>query len=1307
MKSNLPFKLLYVLFFVINVHAQNPGNVSSGLQIWLKADSGVTLSGTDVDSWTDQSPNNITGTSDGTTDAQYTADGLNFNPVITFNGNNFYNYGTPLALNIDPSLQTLSVIVVTTSGEITGGTVISKGDNTNRNFQLWYDDVDRVANYTLGKSIVDGGQKSGTFHVKNEPKINTGIVSVDVDPLLRLTSYVNGVVDGIDINDGTGSGTSSTSDVLVGARRNTGNTGSDEEYHGDIAEIIVYDRFLTLVERQKIESYLAIKYGITLGANDELWDSALGTSSPITYLGTSNNYYNSLGTVVWDGTTNAGFGYNVMGLGRDDLSGLLQTKSATTSQVTTDILTLEGEAGSLSTDNGFLLVGNNGLPATLTSTGTPGRTVSMLNRLWKVSETLADTGNMQLDFDLSSTAISDAVAANLDLYVADNTGLNNFKNYQGSYNSSTKILTFNLIDLEDGQFFTIAEPNVLSGAFSLLFDGVDDIVETNLDLSGLPEVTIMCWVKRTNDTELLQTGIIGQPGVIGLSVLGDDLSVDFAGNLVGGLNLTQSGIGNTSQSWHHIATTFKNGNVKMYFDGELVDSLIDVSGNTLLGVTTAASFNIGGDVTSILSGDNFEGEIDEVRVFSVALEDEQIQQMVYQEIVNGSGKVSGSVIPKDITDTVTDATVDWSSLSLYYTLNAIRGNRIIDGSNGLSNGYAFNLASSSILAQGAPMPYTTVSDGLWTDVSTWENGSVWDITDLPNKDWAIVHVKNDISTSASHNHLGLIVDANKTLTINGTNELNNSLYLELNGTIDLMEDSQLIQSDKSELAVTSAGKILRRQQGHASMYRYNYWSSPVGQQSSISNNTDFNLSMLEDSAGSVQFVGSYNVPLTSPVTVSTYWLYSYVNGLSYNDWQALAPSTNIPAGTGYTQKGPGSAGLDYEYIFSGKPNNGDVLISVTDVGGLGSVPGVSKTEYLLGNPYPSAIDAHQFIDDNVAVTNGVIYLWEQWSGNSHALDEYEGGYAILNKAAKVRAYQFEGVLGNDTGVQSGTKTPTRYLPVGQGFMTEIIADGTVEFNNGQRIFKQEDLNESVFFRSANQVNNTASTDAEEDTIQLIKLKLTISNGVSRELALAFSDVTTDGYDYGYDAKIDNANTNDLTTVLNGEHYVIQSYSSITPEKEVSLVLNSDGVETFTLEMVETENISDDINIYLYDVHNNIYIDLKNSDYEFLSDVAGEINDRFKIVFSQEESLSVDDFEGENVKIFVANGTNVLYAKGLQEDVSELSVTNIVGQKVQSYNEVSVSKIEKGLKLQECSTGVYIIDLKLKSGVSLSEKIVMR
>ena len=64
-----------------------------------------------------------------------------------------------------------------------------------------------------------------------------------------------------------------------------------------------------------------------------------------------------------------------------------------------------------------------------------------------------------------------------------------------------------------------------------------------------------------------------------------------------------------------------------------------------------------------------------------------------------------------------------------------------------NNARLYNI--TTIQPQNAPMPYETVADGAWTTEATWLHGDVWDIEDIANnKDWSIVHIKNDVTTSA-------------------------------------------------------------------------------------------------------------------------------------------------------------------------------------------------------------------------------------------------------------------------------------------------------------------------------------------------------------------------------------------------------------------------------------------------------------------------------------------------------------------------------------------------------------------------------
>ncbi|WP_299890266.1 LamG-like jellyroll fold domain-containing protein [uncultured Lacinutrix sp.] len=844
----------------------------------------------------------------------------------------------------------------------------------------------------------------------------------------------------------------------------------------------------------------------------------------------------------------------------------------------------------------------------------------------------------------------------------------------------------------------------VSGDYTIDFDGVDDyVIAASLQLSGWQNATMMAWVKL--DATFNSEGyIFGQDmfkiwvdasGGVQASIIKDGSPTSYS--------LSASAL--TKNEWHHVTLSFSGitGDFKLYVDGELENNSSISSGMISTTATyTNPDFSIGR--SERFGNSYFKGAIDEVRIFNVELTESQIQQMVYQEIEENSSNVKGGSVPKDIADVITDSKISWANLQAYFPMTTISNNITNDESLYSNNATLFNI--ESMQGQTAPMPYTANNTGNWTTQGTWEHGNVWDIENLPNKDWAIVQVSNnaEVSTTASHNIMGLIVDAGAELKVQSNQLLYNTNYLELDGTIDLEGDSQLIQNEKSDLALTSAGKILRRQQGQSSFHRYNFWSSPVSTQSASSNNLGFRLDMLKDGSGNIQFTTSNNPTATTPASISTNWTYTFQNNIDYYDWNHITQSTLIDSGVGYTQKGTGQS---TQFIFEGKPNNGDIDIVAVDNGGAGSVEGTTKTEYLLGNPYPSAIDVHEFIDDNASVIGGEIYFWEQWAGDTHVAEDYQGGYAMVNKTAGVRAYQHLGEFGNN-GSQDGTKTPSRYIPVGQGFFTEIENKGTVIFRNDQRIFKKEAdadgtyANGSVFLRTGNDSNET-----NEDLIQKIRLQFTVSNGLSRELVLGFSNQTTDGFDYGYDSNINDFNPNDLATILNGDKYIIQAFSPITIDKEVDLVLNSDSNFNYSISLAGLENINESQALYLWDTQENVYHDLRESgDYNFTAD-AGEDATRFKVVFNNGSTLSTeDDFELENVLIYANNIEDNIYIKGLKDDVKSINLINMLGQNVMTLHDQTIQQLSSGISTVNLSSGVYIIDMTLETGSKIIKKITL-
>nr|WP_321232605.1 LamG-like jellyroll fold domain-containing protein [uncultured Psychroserpens sp.] len=856
-------------------------------------------------------------------------------------------------------------------------------------------------------------------------------------------------------------------------------------------------------------------------------------------------------------------------------------------------------------------------------------------------------------------------------------------------------------------------------------DGLDDYLSTSGFIDGLDQVTIMAWVKidPENASQSLAT-IVGEDIACRL-VAQDGNKLGFTMRTPAGVLTAYASIGVNYNEWHHVTGSFSNttGTVTLYIDGEAITNVTyanHITEKLEISSDSNGNFEIGRLSSNTSNREYFNGKVDEVRVFDMALTKDQVQQAVFQEIENNGGLLKGTVIDKDITDFTTTSTVSWANLLAYYPMTDIKNNVALDFSSN-TNALRLNYITT-LQAQTAPMPFETAADTDWSLQGTWLHGDVWDIENATtNKDWSIVRVKHNVSSTNSHKHLGLFIDANKTLTINGDHKVENTWYLELNGTLDLSDDSQLVQGIKSDLVTSSQGKVLRRQEGNSSVYWYNYWASPVGTVSATTlsdnntnsnntNNSNFSLNLLKKGDGTnIQFTNAND----QVGSVSSRWLYTYQNGVTYYDYVSIDETTTIQPGVGYTQKGTGTTDPDQQYLFEGKPNNGTIAINVTDTGGSGSVPSVSKTDYLLGNPYPSAIDVHDFIDDNAGVIGGSIQLWQQWSGNSHFLNDYNGGYAVVNKIGSVRASQFIGLDGGSSGGEEGTKLPTRYLPVGQGFVTEIVSNGTVVFKNSQREFiKEADANGtsdtgSVFLRNDGSGSDDDSSEANT-LMQKIRLEFASVDGPStrRELLLGFSDFTTDAFDYGYDAKNLNENEDDLNLILGDELMLIQSYSSISEDKSVPLALNTSGDYSYTIKATLFEHIDETQKVYLKDNLTGQYFNLKSEQaYEFSSE-AGAFNSRFEIVFQSEgDTLSTEDDDYQYDLVYFNNDTDTLFAKGLETDVDQLMLINILGQSVREYTSVSAQDLDNGLEISNVSTGTYVVYFKMKSRV-VTKKIIV-
>ncbi len=829
------------------------------------------------------------------------------------------------------------------------------------------------------------------------------------------------------------------------------------------------------------------------------------------------------------------------------------------------------------------------------------------------------------------------------------------------------------------------------------FDGENDYINRAAFLGGKPEVTMMSWIKL--DEGFNGGDIMGQRNI--------RLYIDSNQRLFASLKtsndleINSPDLSSTilkNNLWYHVAFKFNGntGTATLLLNGSIVWTHSDSS---LVGTTIIDSeewnsnhdFEIGRNTE--LDNNYFEGSIYECRVYDKDLSLSQLQQQINQEIENNKGNIRGTIIPKDIDGLL------WSDLILYYKMKNVDAGHVPDLSKLNTEGILNNM---SILQENqdftAPLPYITTSSskGNYTGSENWLYGDVWDITEsIPNH--SIIQANGDLEVYEDINTLGLIINDNATFKINQNSALYNSWYLKLNGVLDLEGESQLIQTENSTLDKLSSGILEKDLKGTADKFTYNYWSSPVGNQNNVETNASHTV---KDVFTNVDFLSTGHDGIPSPVSIADYWIWKFTNNLSdnYSSWQHVRSSGEILAGEGFTMKGPGTGTISDEqnYILQGKPNNGDINLTA-----------YAGNDYLIGNPYPCAIDAIQFIQDNKSnnagngAINGTLYFWKHWGGGSHIASDYQGGYATYSLSGGVPAASNSTNNMVSTG-GSATEIPGRYIPVGQGFYTTAETNGQINFNNSQRVFYLDET-EDIAYKQIQKTNK--ATSKNNDTRMKLRIGFESVNALQRQLLITVDQNASEGYDWGYDSKYIDTQIDDMYWLINNEKFIIQGVKQINKQTKIPLGIHTKTNGLNSIKIDKLENTTPDLEIFLHDKDLNIYHNLRASKYEIQLE-AGHYLNRFEITFSKNQTLDTEENENQQIEAYFSNEKNsIVINNPASKLIESVQMFNILGQALFNFQTNTNTK-HLEYNANQITTGNYVLKIETEYGM-ISKKIMIK
>ncbi len=508
-----------VVFYTLGVpyaHAAGPAGVEDGLKFWFSADSGAKDSGGNaasdseqVETWEDQSTDNRDATRSAGS-AVYTATGLNFNPTLAFT---------------DGRYQASDTGLVSGSGD-RSIFIVASADSGGWRYVLGAGTFGSGRGFDFGHNA-NNGSVFITTHSSQEA--NTGSWTPYGSARLAYGA-VNGGPLYIAVNGSTpaqGSG-GSVNTVLSGSVKIGSNSRGDEYWDGNISEVIYYNRLVTSTERQRINSYLALKYGFSLDQ-----------TTPQSYLASGSN-------LMWDKDASGASTYDndLFGIGRDDASNLSQIKSR--GQNSTTVITVEavGEGTNLEPDFEdiddleFLVFGDNGGAASWTATGAPDG-YSILARQWKKQEQ-GNVGFVNMDFDVANSNMN--IPATLDggvyyfVYDSDNDGSLADEVPQGMSDQGSDDWRVT-VDFGSGGLFTLATTeNPAAETLSPVDNATGVNGNSNLVITLSTSVTVDTGnivIKKSSDDSTVETIPVGSGQVTGSGT--DTITINPTNSLEGGV----------------------------------------------------------------------------------------------------------------------------------------------------------------------------------------------------------------------------------------------------------------------------------------------------------------------------------------------------------------------------------------------------------------------------------------------------------------------------------------------------------------------------------------------------------------------------------------------------------------------------------------------------------------------------------------------------------------------------------------------------------------------------------------------------
>ncbi|SDZ35445.1 hypothetical protein SAMN05444397_105343 [Flavobacterium aquidurense] len=578
-------------------------------------------------------------------------------------------------------------------------------------------------------------------------------------------------------------------------------------------------------------------------------------------------------------------------------------------------------------------------------------------------------------------------------------------------------------------------------------------------------------------------------------------------------------------------------------------------------------------------------------------------------------------------------------------------------------------ASGCISSTGTSLKVNTPAYKTWTGATStdWNVAGNWSPSGIPSAtDCVIIPAgvaKNPVISDENldsyaytltiNDQASLLVKSSTTLRVNSAVKV--LFSASTSGSLFFENKASLIQTDNT-LNINSGKISYQRTTPGIRQADYTYWSTPVQGQ------TPAGIS-----------------PLTDPTKIY------YHSG---SGWVAMSRTSVMTPGKGYIIRGPENYSntdrATYTATFSGTPNNGTINTENLN----------ADKFYLVGNPYPSALDAEKFILANRDMLKGTLYFW------THNTPVVLGGayqygsddYATYNLTGSVKVAEPAGSANN----ANNYARPSGQIGAGQAFFAGTKTPGSLVFTNTMRSGGKDN---GQFYKPG---KDSKTTGLEKHRVWL---NMTNTEGAFKQLMVGYIEGATDAYESLFDGTTIDANKYlDFYSINQSDKLVIQGRA--LPFKEADSIplgyrttINGD----FTISIDEVDGNMTTQKIYLEDKTTSVIHDLTASNYTFTT-VAGTFTDRFVLRYTN-KTLGTGDFENIENGFLVAVKDKTIKVSSVKENIKEITIFDINGK--QLYNKKKVGSTELSISNLQAANQVLLVKVTLENDYVVTKKIIFQ